>query len=98
MRGMMFGSDSDFNFEDMNQMHNLMCSQDDISQEEFEWLIEEQKEHMGLSWIENSLKNAQEFNESKNNNQNFNGFMRGMMGGAFRGRGMMRQGGCPMWR
>lgn len=49
---------------DMNKMHSLMWKNEDISQEEFEWLRNEQEEHMGWSWM-NNFENVERFNEWK---------------------------------
>jgi hypothetical protein len=94
MGGGMWGNNlNDTDWEDMRKMHDLMWEDNDLSQEEFEWIIEEQKEHMGWSWIEEEYDNAEDFSKSKEKE------LRGDYGqrGGIMGRGGYGGGGCHMW-
>ncbi len=63
--------------EDMNKMHDLMHSDSDITVEDFNWLIEEQKKYMWFSQLENLYSNVDEFNIARSENS----FWYWMMGG-----------------
>ena len=85
MSGLMWDSDmNDEDWDDMRKMHDLMWKDGNLTQEEFEWIIDEQEEYMGWSWIENRFKNVDEYNQQG-----------GQMGF---GRGMSMMGGYSMWR
>ncbi|MFK7779572.1 MAG: hypothetical protein QM490_00255 [Candidatus Gracilibacteria bacterium] len=75
MGGMMMngGYMSGEDYKDMYKMRGLMHSNRDLKEDEFNWLIDEQKEYMGFSPLER-YDNVNEFNELKSN-----GFGFGMM-------------------
>jgi hypothetical protein len=79
----MGGSQSDGGFwKDMGRMHNLMWQSEPLTQADFDFLAEEQKEHMGWSWIENSFENVDEYNQQIGDQIGFGRGM-GMMGGGY---------------
>lgn len=64
-----------FDWEDMNLMHDLMWKSGDLTQEEFNTLRNLQIDHMGWSHLDNDT--LDEFNEQTNSKFGHHGMMMG---------------------
>jgi len=81
---------SDQNWDDMRIMHDLMWKDENLTQKEFEQLVESQKEFMGWSWIERAYENAEEYNKNRESGGYRYGRGRHGRGGGYNyGHGMM---------